>query len=451
MNALATPRLTNYLEQFDAAAAADKYPLVRHWIDTEPLPFFKELREKRPILVTPVCTLLTLFDDVTEVLNMPLIFTAALYLPKMGNGIYLMAHDDDALHTREKSLMQGMLNRDDLPQVRAMVAKIAKDLLDSANDRMEAINGYCRMVPATLVQDYFGLTGVDKKNLIEWSYWNQADTFYNQPFDLLSDEKRKEISDHHTQTGAQLAKYITELILERWLAVKAEQGEHILFAPWYLLRMLGRKLLGKKNDRLTDDIVTRMVRTAYPGAVDFDIKRLGINAGGLLIGAIETTSQAVAQVIQYLLDDPVWLAKAKTAAQSEDPSEFDGIVWEALRFVPISPFLFRQTASAYTVAKGTDHATTITPGTYVLPVTQSAMFDPKAFENPDEFIPGRNWYHYFHFGFGSHECLGKYVGMVMIPEMVRQALLRPGIKANGSIDYQGGHLPQRYDLSWGGP
>jgi cytochrome P450 len=451
MNAMTTPRPTDYLDRFDAAPDKDKFPLVRHWIDEEPLPFFKELRENRPILVTPLCTLLTLFDDVTEVLNMPLTFTAALYWCKMGNGIYLMAHDDDALHTREKSLMQGMLNRDDLPQVRAMVARIAKALLDSANGHLEAINGYCRMVPATLVQDYFGLTGIDRRKLIEWSYWNQADTFYNQPFDLLSDEKRKEISDRHTQTGEELGRYVAELILGRWLAVKAEQAEHTLLAPWYLLRMLVRSLLGKKNDKLTDDIVTRMVRTAYPGAVDFDIKRLGVNAGGLLIGAIETTSQAVAQVIEYLLDHPEWLAKAKSTAQSDDPVAFDAIVWEALRFVPISPYLFRETASTYTVAKGTDHATVITNGTYVLAVTQSAMFDSKAFENPDQFVPGRNWYHYFHFGFGSHECLGKYVGMVMIPEMVRQVLLRSGIKANGGIDYQGGHLPQRYELSWGGP
>jgi cytochrome P450 len=451
MNAMTTPRPTDYLDRFDAAADKDKFPLVRRWIDEEPLPFFKELRENRPILVTPLCTLLTLFDDVTEVLNMPLTFTAALYLPKMGNGIYLMAHDDDALHTREKSLMQGMLNRDDLPQVRAMVARIAKALLDSANGHLEAINGYCRMVPATLVQDYFGLTGIDRRKLIEWSYWNQADTFYNQPFDLLSDEKRTEISDRHTQTGEELGRYVAELILGRWLAVKAEQAEHTLLVPWYLLRMLVRSLLGKKNDKLTDDIVTRMVRTAYPGAVDFDIKRLGVNAGGLLIGAIETTSQAVAQVIEYLLDHREWLAKAKSTAQSDDPVAFDAIVWEALRFVPISPYLFRQTASTYTVAKGTDHATVITAGTYVLAVTQSAMFDPKAFENPDQFVPARNWYHYFHFGFGSHECLGKYVGMVMIPEMVRQALLRSGLKANGGIDYQGGHLPQRYELSWGGP
>ena len=448
MNAQPLPGPTNYLEQLDAAAPDDKFPLVRRWIDTEPLPLFKELRERRPILVTPLCTLVTRFDDVTEVLDLPEIFTVALYLPKMGNGLYFMAHDNDALHYREKSLMQGMLNRDDLPQVRAMVARIAKGLLDSANGHMEAINGYCRMVPATLVQDYFGLTGVDKKNLIEWSYWNQADAFHNQPFNLLSAEKSKEISDHQTQASEELSKYLTELVLRRELAVKAELAEHTLLAPWYLLRMLVRRLLGKKDDALTDNIVTRMVRTSYPRAVDFDIKRLGVNAGGLLIGAIETTSQAVAQAIEYLLNDPEWLVRAKSAAQSNDPAQFDGIVWEALRFVPISSYLFRQAASDYTVAKSTDHATTIPSGTYVLLVTQSAMFDPRAFENPDRFIPERNWYHYFHFGFGIHECLGKYVGMVMIPEMVRQILLRPGIAASGSIDYEGGDLPQRYDLSW---
>src|SRR5205814_2140184 len=83
-----------YLAQLDLAAPEQKFPLVRRWIDTEPLAFFKELRESRPILETPVCTLVTRFDDVTEVLAMPKIFTAALYLPKMGNGIYLMAHHE---------------------------------------------------------------------------------------------------------------------------------------------------------------------------------------------------------------------------------------------------------------------------------------------------------------------------------------------------------------------
>lgn len=137
------------------------------------------------------------------------------------------------------------------------------------------------------------------------------------------------------------------------------------------------------------------------------------------------------------------------AAKMDNPKAFDNIVWEALRFVPITPYMFRKTAGEYTVAKDTAHAITISPRTIVLTLTQSAMFDPKAFEAPDEFIAERNWYHYFHFGFGSHECLGKYVGMVLIPEMVRQVLLRSDIKAIGSIDYKFGPFPEQYDLIWG--
>jgi cytochrome P450 len=438
---------TQYLQRFDAAADVDKFPLVKSWMATEPLPFFKELRERRPILVTPACTLVTRFEDVCEVLSLPKIFTVALYLPKMGNGIYLMAHDDDALHTREKSLMQGLLNRDDLPRVRAMVADIAKSILEQANRQIEVVDGFCRLVPATLVRDYFGLTGIDRKSLIEWSYWNQYDTFHNQPFDMMDAQQRQAIDDHHDQTGKALSKYIVELIIRRSLVVDLEKA-NVLRTLWLKLRLLLRRLMGEPQEIPGDDIVTRLLRSSFPQAVDFDIKRLGINAGGLLIGAIETTSQAVAQVLQYLLQNRELLAQAQDLAGRGDVQAFDGMVWEALRFVPIAPYLFRQTAADYTVGEGTDYATTLRAGSFVLPVTQSAMFDPRAFDRPDEFLADRNWSRTFHFGFGSHECLGRYVGMVMIPEMVRQVLLRPGLKAQGAIDYKEGPFPEAYRLTW---
>lgn len=420
--------MTSYLERYDAAADAEKFPLVRRWIDTEPLPFFKELRAQRPILVTPDCTLVTRFDDVREILKMYKVFTVKPYVPKMDN--YLMAHDDDALHTREKSLMQFMLNRDDLPRVRSMVADIARGILGKANGQIEVVNNFCRMVPATLVQKYFGLTGANREDLIEWSYWNQYDTFHNHPFDLVPPELSQRIIERHNETSKKLGSYITMLIAKRFLAVKAE------------------KLTFSTIIRLQDDIVTRMLRTSFAKELDFDIKRLGVNAGGLLIGAIETTSQAVAQVLQYLFQHPEWLATAQAAAQKEDTTEFDGVVWEALRFVPITPYLFRTTVSDYTAAKGTNHETVLRAGTYVLPVTLSAMFDERAFESPEEFMPQRNWYNYFHFGFGNHECLGRYVGMVMIPEMVRQVLLKKGVETKGNIDYKSGPFPESYNLSW---
>lgn len=439
---------TNYLEQLDRAPDQEKFPLVRRWMDTEPLPFFAELRARRPILQTPVCTLLARYDDVVEVLGMPKTFTVALYIPKMQNGLYLMAHDDDALHTREKSIMQGMLNRDDLPAVRDLVAKSAKAILDKAGGRIEVVNDYCRMVPATLVQDYFGLNGVDSKDLIRWSYWNQYDTFHNQPFDLRSDADRKRITDLHNQTGEELGRYIGELVAKQLIMVKAGNALGSILGCWYFVKLLWRKLLGTAGGDIGDTILTRMLKTSYPDQVDFDIARLAINASGLLIGAIETTSQAVAQAIQYLLNSPDWLARAKAAAQLPDTSVLDGMVWEALRFVPISPYLFRQAATDYTLARGTAFETKVQAGSYVLPLTQSAMFDPQIFEQPEQFIPTRNWYHYFHFGFGSHECLGKYVGMVMIPEMIRHILLLPNLRDEGAIDYKSGPFPEEYWLSW---
>src|ERR1051326_8149196 len=159
-------------------------------------------------MITPRCALIARYDDVIEALNMPKIFTARLYWDKMDNGVYLMAHDDDALHYREKSLMQGFLNRDDIPRVRAMVADIAKGLLDAAGGGIEAINGFTRLVPATLTRDYFGLRGTDLKNLMNWSYWNQVDNFYNQPFDIVSDAERQQISANHKQANDELARYI---------------------------------------------------------------------------------------------------------------------------------------------------------------------------------------------------------------------------------------------------
>src|SRR5437870_2836978 len=132
-----TSASTNYLAQYDAASADRKFPLVRGWIDNEPLPFFRELREKRPVFATPLCTLVTRLNDVIELLGQPKSFAVALYQPKMKD--YLMTHDDDAVHTRDKSIMQGFLNRDDLPRVRDLVAQISRSILDAAQGRIEAV------------------------------------------------------------------------------------------------------------------------------------------------------------------------------------------------------------------------------------------------------------------------------------------------------------------------
>jgi cytochrome P450 len=458
----------DYLKDYDAAPNGQKYRLVQRWMKTEPLPFFKQLREQRPILVTPECTLVTLFSDLTDVMQMPKVFTVDLYKPKMGVTAtdvgYLMAHDDDALHYREKSLMQGFLNREDLPRVRALVAKTARKILDDAGGSIEIVSHYCRMVPAHLVQDYFGLDGVKREELIDWSYWNQYDAFHNQPFDLNPPDQFQYIVKKHEAVTEKLVFYIALLMARKVVSVAIGNIVRMMLAPLRLLAGLLCRLLRCKpgTGQSKDDMVKRMLRSKFAKEVDFPLTRVGVNAGGLLIGSIETTSQAVAQVIEFfLLQRPDLLDEVKQKAALPNPDAFDSMVWEALRFVPISPYMFRQASTDYVIAKGTDRHTAIPASTNVLLISQSAMFDSYAYDEPEKFNPHRNWYHHFNFGFGSHECLGKYVGMVMIPEMVRQVMLRKNIAGKGKISRKNGALygdgpgagadgpfPEEYNLAW---
>lgn len=448
----------DYLAEYDAAAEMDKYALVQQWIRDEPLPFFKQLRAEQPVLETPECTLVANFVDVRDMLQMPKIFTVDLYKPKMGvtgpDDGYLMAHDDDALHYREKSIMQGLLNREDLPRVRQLVAKNAAKVLSQANGEIELVNDYCRRVPVQLVQQYFGLDGVDEADLIRWSYWNQYDAFNNQPFDNVSDEDYQRIVDYHNQASKELVAYIAVLMGRKLIRSKVMALLSLVTTP---IKHLLYALVGKRPPKPVDTLVMRMLKSKFAQSADFPLTRVGTNAGGLLIGAVETTSQAVAQIVEFLIERPLLLKKAKDLAHSEDTEAFDKLVWEALRFVPIRPDIFRKASCDYTMGKGTDYETEIKKGTIVRLLIHSAMFDEFAFENPDEFETDRNFYHNFAFGFGPHQCLGKYVGMEMIPEMVRQVVMMQNLGSDDRLSYvnelfpdRQGPFPEKYAVRWSG-
>src|SRR3546814_7639111 len=94
-----------------------------------------------------------------------------------------------------------------------MVAETARDILEEAGGGIELVNDYCRIVPVCLVQDYFGLDGVSRSDLIRWSYWNQYDAFNNQPFDLMSDEEYRLAVDLHAQASKELVAYIAVLMV----------------------------------------------------------------------------------------------------------------------------------------------------------------------------------------------------------------------------------------------
>lgn len=93
--------------------------------------------------------------------------------------------------------------------------------------------------------------------------------------------------------------------------VKLEQAKDFLTIVQRIVKGILDKLTGKPSHIPKDDVFTRMLRTSFPQQVEFDLVRVGANAGGLLIGSIETTSQATAQVIEFLLINQFFWKKPK--------------------------------------------------------------------------------------------------------------------------------------------
>jgi cytochrome P450 len=411
--------MTSYLERFDQTPAAGRWPLVRRWMSEEPLGLYAELRKHRPVLVMPELVLATRFADCAEILRRFDTFSVAPYKPKQGD--YWMAQDDTAVHWREKSIMRAILDREDIPLIRAYVAEKAAALLASAGGAIDAVDGLTRAVPIALVQDWFGFADSDPEELQRWSYWNQMDAFWNQPFDAITVPDPAHVVEEREAANTAMRTYLIALVQRRAGELQAGAGG--------------------------DDPVSRLLRLSFSKALKFELDRVVLNVGGLLIGAVETTSHACVNALDFLMSRPELLAGARAAAAAGDLQKLDNHVFEALRFRPAFPYFFRICEQDASLARGTDHQTAIRAGQTVLAVTHSAMFDELAFADPDRFDPDRGSGNLFHFGLGLHECLGRAIGAVMIPEIVRQSLLLPDLQAD-PVDRRGGPVPESWQWRW---
>jgi len=473
----------SYLEQYDAIPddrPRDRVGLVSRWLRSDWRPFFQELREHRPILVTPAFTLVTRFPDVQEILSRPRDFSVRIYQGKMDPvvaGPFMLARDETPVNWREKGIMQAMLQPEDLPCVRMLCGRLADEALAAAaaEGRIEVVSRLGRYVPTRLCGEYFGFPGPDLDTMYRWSRATQADMFKN----LANDP---DVHAASVQAGQEMMEYLRGLLAEKRSAQndlpddgpqspRPAQPLSFLERLNACLRLMLHGELPTAEPSASSPpagapstsgppaggghssatIFDRLVATRFDDAIHFDDHRLISNIAGLLIGAVETTSQAIVQVIEQILQRPD-IASAARDAIAEGDEAFDRYVWEALRFNPINPLVFRFCESDYTVAAGTERAHRVAKGTTVFACTASAQFDAAELTTPDEFVVDRPAYHTMHFGYGHHKCLGADVAAVMIPEVVKRVLLLPGIRLldgdAGKIDFQGGPFPEQFTVAF---
>ncbi|MEO6909982.1 MAG: cytochrome P450 [Edaphobacter sp.] len=384
--------------------------IKQHALDN-PEPVFAVLRRIKPVLIVKNIAVVTRFDDVQDVLVRDDVFQVT-YGEKMrvvtGGNDFFLGMQNSPEYERDTAHMRSVIRRSDVTGIIVpFVADSAKSIVDSAGGGLDVVSQLGLVVPTRLVGTYFGTKPVSEADVASW-----ASTIFQYLFTDLNNDPAVDAAAR--DASARTRAWLDEVIKAVKGQDKSQQGDTVL------TRCLALQAAG------------------LPGMTDVDIRN---NLLGLLVGAIPTTSKCCAQALDELLKRPAELAKAQVAARTGDDAMLAQYVWEALRFHPNNPGVFRVAAQEYVVGKGQIHATRIPVGTSVLAATQSAMFDERVVEFSKEFRIGRPAYNYMHWGVGLHTCFGQYINQVQIPGILKPLLQRSNLRRAdgdaGTLKYAG--------------
>lgn len=448
---------TNYIAEIEAArgstinrlggdnsvaAAAGRMEKIFEYARTQPVQFFSFMRRNRPIFVSqpaagwtikgdkslPPIVLVTRHADVKNVLDHNTVFTVKTYKEIMDATVgsaYMLGRDGDEVNEEKPHVRPNVDNAQDAARVRAIVASLAKRAIEQGaeNGEIDIVKHVTRAVPIGLNEEYFGFNGPSPDHLLKWSRATQH-AFFHNPF------RDARVSARSVEAGKEMRQHIRQTLIP------------------------GRKR-ELANGRPDNDIVSQILKLSEThsrfGITD---ERIVANVIGLLVGSVETTSAAIAQSLQFILKNPRIYQEAVRAAERGDDALLSAIVWEALRYDPVNPWLARYTEEDFVLGAGTSYETVVKKGSLVLAATESAMFDETVFPSPNSFRTDRDPSSYMHLGYGYHRCLGDDVSLIMVPETIKHILLmknvriKPGRRGPGVIDQDGGPFPESFVLQY---
>ena len=359
-------------------------------------------------------------NDVIEILTRDEDFEV-VYAPRMealtGGENFFLGMQNTPRYTRDTSNMRLAMRRDDVPAITTpFVAVTAAALVAEAPGRIDVPQMLTLPVAARLLDHYFGTPGPSEDKIAAWT----STLFWYLFIDLKADPA----------------------LDTRALAMAAE------FRAWLDGCVTARKASGEMHD----DVLGRclaMQAGGVEGMSDLDIRN---NLIGLLIGELPTISATANLALDELLNRPEALEGAQAAAQSGDDELLAAHIFEALRFRPLNPVIYRRTVRDSKVAAGTLRSRRIPAGTMVMASNLSAMFDPLAIPSPNAFRIDRPWETYILWGYGLHTCFGAWLNRATLPALLKPLLAKPGLRRvagdAGRIDTAGTPFPAHFHVEW---
>jgi cytochrome P450 len=373
---------------------------------------FGFLRRHHPNLMLGKRVLVTQAEDVNEVLKTDAVFgVTEIYAERMEHttGAFFLGMENTPQYQREASISRRAVRPEDLERIRSMVREHAGQLIALARPtgRLDVVNGLARPVALGIVDRFFGVPGPDPETMKRWMRIIFWDIFLNLGND-------SDVTARAKAASAELKTYMERLIAQRRAGLATE----------------GR-----------DEFLTRLLRMQEDEATRLDDDAVRRNVGGIIVGAVDTTSKALAQLVNELLERPEALGEAQSAARAGDTARVAAHGFEALRFDPHNPLLLRSCHEDYVLARGTDRELRIPKGTLVIASTIAAMFDPAVMQHPEEFRVDRPPQGYMHFGRGLHTCYGEHINHIVLPEvlgcLLRLRNLRRAPGGEGRMRFEG--------------
>ena len=394
--------------------------LLTKWLVEDPTSMFDELRDKRPVFITPGPVMVSKYRDVVEVADLDDVFSVKPYGVAMmrdnGGPNFILGMDDGPEFEHDLSLLRLAVRRTDLDRIRDTVAGLTARQIDGARRTggLDITDGFARLIPTLLVGEYFGVPGPTPTALMGWIRAMFTDIFLNFTQD-------PHISAAGIEAGKQFRAYVEGLIASM-----------------------------KKSGAAADNVIGRLIAMQATPA-SFSDDRLRDNLIGCATGVVENTNSAIVNILDYLLNNPTQMAQAVSAARAGDDALLQRYVLETLRFHSPAPILVRLSLTDHVLGKGSPWETRVPAGKVIFAATGSAMMDETELDNPREFRLDRPAHHYLHFGWGIHQCLGKYISQVQVTQIVKGLLslqnLRRAEGEAGKLLYAG-PFPKSFSVAF---
>lgn len=387
--------------------------VVGRFADGAAGPTFAAMRRHSPIVIAGPTTIVTLNEDVKEVLGDPVRFTVDLYGSKMTaiTGPFILGVDDTPLYRHDHAAMDRAVTREDMPRLAGAMYEVAHELVSARRSagEIDVVSQLADPALDRVIADYLGTPGPDTATQLRWAHNVFEELFIN-------------VGNVAT-------------IRERALADAAEWRPHLDGL------IDARKRQIEAGEDVPDDVLTRLLRYQDEGEPNLHDIAIRHNILGNITGWIPTISNALARIVEELLHREDELQRAQEAARAGDRELVGAYVFEASRFRPQNFALLRHVPKDTTIAAGTDRETEVEAGSTVFAATLSAMHDETAIDEPEQFRVDRPWSDYMLFGHGMHTCYGQQIVRHQLPALAAALLEGPRIERargrDGKLRFEG--------------